>query len=153
MFQGNIFVFLSASIHENSLCNTKSHYSSCTTLQSQARRLYFWAERSQIEENQEQNTASARNSHLVWLNIASQRPGLVESRRHRRTFHTFLQEEKSLLESLYLFRARIDEHLSSFLKNSLQPHKEEVYQVICCHCLKYCSPTHTSHVNNKNREV
>lgn len=60
MFQRNIFGFLSASIHENSLC--KSLYSSHTTLQSWACRLYFWAGRSQIEENQEQNTASARNT-------------------------------------------------------------------------------------------
>lgn len=61
--------------------------------------------------------------------------------------------EKSIGVSLFLFRARIDEHQSDFLKDSLKPHKKEVYQVTCCHCLKYCSPTHTSHMNNKNREV
>lgn len=61
--------------------------------------------------------------------------------------------EKSIGVSLFLFRARIDEHLSNFLKDSLKPHKKEVYQVTCCHCHKYCSPTHTSHMNNKNREV
>lgn len=95
-----------------------------------------------------------KHCHLVWLNLASQRPGPVEGGRYRRSFRIFLQEEKSLLSvSLFLFSARIDEHLSNFLKNSLQPHKEGVYQVTCCHCLKYCSPTHTSHMNNKNREV